>query len=61
MPDVLHCRGKQALIRIGPGDGEKDSPDALDHSGGDFEQFELESVDRGCSQLGPCKAPAQMP
>ncbi len=61
MPNILQCDGKQALIRIGPGHGKENAPDALDYSGSYFEQFELESVDRGGSQLGSGKAPTQVP
>ncbi len=61
MPDVLQCRGKQALIRIGTGHCKENTPDALDYPGSDFEEFEPEGVDCGHSQLCPGKAAAQVP
>lgn len=59
--NVSQCGGKKALIRIGPGHSEEDSPDTPDYSGSNFEQFELESIGCGDSQLGPCKALPQVP
>ena len=59
--NIFQRNGKQALIGIGTGHGKENTPDALDYSGSDFEEFEPESVDCGDSQFCPCKASAQVP
>jgi hypothetical protein len=56
LSNILQRGGKQALIGIGPGHGKENAPDALNYPGSDFEQLELEGVDRGSSQLSPGKA-----
>ncbi len=59
--NISQCDGKKALIRIGTRHGKEDAPDALDHPGSDFEQFEPEGIDCCSSQLGPGKTAAQVP